>query len=71
MTLRWLVDVQVLFCVLSVVGNLLIVRRMILALDADIKLTRRLLMLLPDDVVHSVKALKDALLDFNSSLSAD
>ncbi len=41
---------------------------MIAGLDADIKATRSLLVLFPNNVVGGVKVLKDALLDFNKRL---
>ncbi len=59
---------QVVFCILAVFCNLVAFRRMIRALDADIKATRGLLMLFPGDIVAGVKVLKDALADFNKRL---
>ncbi len=59
------VSVQAAFCVLAVVCNFLVFRLMIRGLDREIKATRGLLVLLPNDVVAGVKVLKDALLDFN------
>jgi hypothetical protein len=59
---------QVVFCLLAVLCNILVFRRMIAGLDADIKATRSLLVLFPNNVVGGVKVLKDALLDFNKRL---
>ncbi len=43
-------------------------RRMIRKLDADIKVTRRLLLLFPNDTVCGVKVLSDALQDYNKTV---
>ncbi len=59
---------QVTFCVLAAVCNFVLMRRMIARLDADIKVTRRLLLLFPNDTVRGVKVLNDALQDYNKTL---
>jgi hypothetical protein len=58
--------VQSAFCVLIILVNVFVYRPMIKRLDADLKATRSLLVLLPSDVVRAVGILRGALADFTS-----
>ncbi len=53
--------VQAAFCTLAVGSFLFVYQPMLRRLDAEIKSTRALLTLLPDDVVNAVKEIKDGI----------
>ncbi len=51
---------------LIILANVFVYRPMIKRLDADLKATRSLLVLLPSDVVRAVGILRGALADYTS-----
>ncbi len=57
----WVLLSQVVFCLLALLFQIAVFRPMISALDERVKAIRSLLALIPNDVVTSIKSLKDGL----------